>query len=475
MEFRVLIVDDEETYARSLMRLLARRGISVDHAATCADGRARAARRGYDLVLLDFLLPDGSGLDLIGPLRASRPESRREPPRVLMMTAFGTIENAVEAMRRGAFDYVTKSTAIDGIVERVLDARRVAQATPGELPGEEAVRAPGLLGESREIREARTRIVEVARAPDTTVLLAGESGTGKGVAARAIHALGARSGEPFVAIDCVALPATLAESELFGHEKGAFTGAERAKPGKLEMCGRGTVLLDEIGDMEIGLQGKLLRVLEERTFERVGGVKPQALAARVIAASHHDLAALTAEGRFRLDLFHRLSVFPIAIPPLRERGDDVVLLAEHFTRDFAARLGKPLHPLGKAVQDALRGYDFPGNVRELKNVIERAAILASGPEITVDLLPPRVLAGRQRAALLGSLPGEGGRTIRPVQPGSAGGLTVEFRPGTDTLDGLERRLLEEALRMADGKKGRAAELLGISRFALLRRVEKYRL
>ncbi len=470
MEFRALIVDDEETYARSLMRLLARRGVTVDHAATCADGLARVRKRAYDLVLLDFLLPDGSGLDLIGPIRAARSGRKGASPQVLMMTAFGTIENAVEAMRRGAFDYVTKSTAIDGIVERVLDARRVAEARPADGAGDEtaaALAVAGLLGDSREIREARERIHEVARAPDTTVLLTGESGTGKGVAARAIHTSGGRAGEPFVAIDCVALPPTLAESELFGHDKGAFTGAERQKPGKLELAGRGTVLLDEIGDMELGLQGKLLRVLEERTFEHVGGVKALEMQARVIAASHRDLASLVEEGKFRLDLYHRLSVFPIHIPALRERGDDVVLLAEHFTREFAARMGKPIGPLAAEVRDALVGYDFPGNVRELKNVIERAVILAATDTITVELLPPRVLAGRQEPGAARDRP-----RLGPA-PSGGRGLTVEFRPGQDTLDGLERRLLEEALRLADGKKSRAAELLGISRFALLRRVEKY--
>jgi transcriptional regulator with GAF, ATPase, and Fis domain len=222
------------------------------------------------------------------------------------------------------------------------------------------------------------------------------------------------------------------------------------------------VLLDEVGDMEPPLQGKLLRVLEERTYERVGGVRSLAFEARVIAASHRDLAALVEEDRFRLDLFHRLSVFPIALPPLRERAGDVALLADHFLAEFGARLGKPL-ALAPSARDALAGYDFPGNVRELKNVVERAAILAPGPEVTPVELPPRIT----EAPRLGREP----HAVK-AQPGGRG-LTVEFRPGTDTLDGLERRLLEEALRLADGKKSRAAELLGISRFALLRRVEKY--
>jgi len=462
-DFRTLIVDDEETYAQSLRRLLTKRGLQVDVAGTFAEGLAQIRRRSYDLVVLDYMLPDGSGIDLIPPIRALKPA-----PTVLMMTAYGTIENAVEAMRRGASDYVTKSTELPAIVERVLDAARVARLRAEVEPKAavlDASRFAGLLGDSLAIKEARERISEVAQASDTTVHLTGESGTGKGVAARAIHALGPRAKEPFVAIDCVALPPTLAESELFGHEKGAFTGAGERKPGKLEAAGRGTALLDEVGDMDPMLQGKLLRVLEERTFERVGGVKPIEMGARVISASHRDLAALVEEGKFRLDLYHRLSVFPITIAPLRARGDDVVLLCDHFVTEYAGKLNKTLRlpsVVGGEFLEVLCAYDFPGNVRELKNVVERAVILAKGDSLGADLLPDRM-----RAAPRG----------RPVTLGITGasptGLTLEFKPGQDTLDGFERRLLEEALRMAQGKKSKAAEILGISRFALLRRVEKF--
>jgi two-component system NtrC family response regulator len=463
LEFRTLIVDDEETYAASLKRLLARRGVRADVAGTFADGLASAKKNRYDLVILDYMLPDGNGLDLIEPIRALRPA-----PTVLMMTAFGTIENAVEAMRRGAYDYVTKSTELPAIVERVIDAEKIARArvdteTTAAMVAEEAAKFSGLLGESASIKEALRRIAEVARAPDTTVLLTGESGTGKGVAARAIHALSARSDEPFVAIDCVALPATLAESELFGHEKGAFTGAAERKPGKLEVAGKGTVLLDEVGDMDPALQGKLLRVLEERTFERVGGVKPIEMGARVISASHRDLGALVEENKFRLDLYHRLSVFPIAIAPLRARGEDVIVLANHFIGEYGSRMQKKVVPVGGEVRAMMLAYDWPGNVRELKNVIERAVILAQG-EVTPDLLPERMREVPRAAG-----------TIKLGMPESKGGLMLEFRPGQDTLDDLERRLLEEALRMAGGKKAKAAEILGISRFALLRRVEKFNL
>jgi two-component system NtrC family response regulator len=463
MDFRTLIIDDEETYALSLKRLLHRRGLPADVAGTCAEGLSRSRKGRYDLVVLDYNLPDGNGLDLIPPMRALKPA-----PTVLMMTAFGTIENAVEAMRRGASDYITKSTELPAIVERVIEVERVtrlrAEAQERRLPASDNDGiASGLLGDSPLVKEARLRIAEVAASPDTTVLLTGESGTGKGVAARAIHALSVRADRPFVAIDCVALPPTLAESELFGHEKGAFTGAGERKPGRLEVAGKGTVLLDEVGDMEPMLQGKLLRVLEERTFERVGGVKPIEMGARVISASHRDLGALVEEGRFRLDLYHRLSVFPISIAPLRARGDDVLLLAEHFAREFAARMGKPVPSLPKETREILSAYDFPGNVRELKNVIERAVILDKDRELAPQLLPERMAtAPRPRG---------------PVKIGVAGarsdGLTIDFRPGTDTLDDCERRLLEEALRMANGKKSKAAQILGISRFALLRRVEKF--
>ena len=422
-------------------------------------------REAFELVLTDLRMPGMSGIDLLKKIREAQPEIE-----VIVITAHGNIENAVEAMRRGAMDYVTKSTALPDVVERVAEAERVARASlkVPAAPAQSLTQA--FLGESPAMREVRARIEEVAQSPDTTVLLTGESGTGKGIAARAIHGLSARASEPFVSIDCVALPTPLAESELFGHEKGAFTGAERMKPGRLEVAARGTVLLDEIGDMEWPLQGKLLRVLEERTFERVGGVRPVQMEARVIAASHRDLSQLVGEKRFRLDLFHRLSVFPISIPPLRQRGDDIVLLARHYAQEFAQRLGKQL-ALSHETCELLLHYDFPGNVRELRNLMERAVILAPAGStvLTPDLLPPRVselTVQRHITPPLGVPVSSGG-----AQRGN--GLTVTFEPGRDTLEHLERRLLEEALRMAGGKKVKAAEILGISRFALLRRIEKF--
>ena len=463
MNFRTLIVDDEETYALSLKRLLLRRGVEADVAGTAQGGLSAARSGGYDLVILDYMLPDGNGLDLIPPIRALRP-----PPTVLMMTAYGTIENAVEAMRRGASDYITKSTELPAIVERVVEVERIArlktevELRSGSPAAVDPARMPELLGESAAVKEVRARILEVARAQETTVLLTGESGTGKGVVARAIHTLSPRTKEPFVAVDCVALPATLAESELFGHEKGAFTGADARKPGRLEVAGRGTVLFDEIGDMELSLQGKILRVLEERTFDRVGGVKPIEMNARVISASHRDLGRLVEEGKFRLDLYHRLSVFPITIAPLRARGDDILLLADRFAIEYATRAGKRPAIVIPSTRELLLAYDWPGNVRELKNVIERAVILEQHGELAPDHLPDRVRERSHR-----------GPPRVGVAGASGAGLTIEFRPGIDTLDDCEKRLLSEALKMAGGKKAKAAEILGISRFALLRRVEKF--
>jgi DNA-binding NtrC family response regulator len=447
-EWRTLIVDDEETYARALQRLLGRRGVEADVATTAAEGLLRARRHPYTLVVLDYLLPDGTGLDLIGPLRQLRP-----PPTVLMMTAFGTIENAVEAMRRGASDYLPKSTALADVVERVVEAERVARAARQVAPASSSSASAfaslnqAFLGESAPMQQVRARIAEVAASPDTTVLLHGESGTGKGIAARAIHAMSARASEPFVAIDCVALPTPLAESELFGHEKGAFTGAERQKPGRLEMAARGSVLLDEIGDMEWPLQGKLLRVLEERTFERVGGVRPVSFEARVIAASHRDLGLLVSEKKFRLDLFHRLSVFPIHLPALRERGVDTLLLAQHFLADFAARLGKQL-TLSREVSELLSHYDFPGNVRELRNLTERLVIL------TPDDL---IRAGDVRAVLPG---------------GSAPKAHGLYRPGIPfrvLVEEAERQIIQDALTHHAGQMAATARALDLERSHLYKK------
>jgi two-component system response regulator AtoC len=317
-----------------------------------------------------------------------------------------------------------------------------------------------LIGDSPALAELRARACDLARAQRTTVLVSGESGTGKGVVARLIHAMSARRNEPFVHLDCTSLPATLAESELFGYERGAFTGADRARVGKLEAARGGTLFLDEIGDLDASLQAKLLRVLEERSFERVGGVTPVPFEARVIAATHRDLLQAVADGRFRFDLYHRLSVVPLRVAPLRERGDDVVRLSAHFIEHFAAFLERPLAPLSPEAQEQLRIYDFPGNVRELRNLIERAAVLSPSPDISETLIRELKECGRLREPRRDT-------TSDVDQRGVVG-----FRLGVDRLEDFQDRLLTEALDLAEGNLSRAAALIGISRFAAQRRRRK---
>ncbi len=449
--FRVLIVEDEHLYAQALVDELERWRIPVEVAGNCAEALRLAESRPdhYRAVLLDHRLPDRQGLQIIPRLRALQSEAV-----VIMMTAYHTIPDAVQAIRLGAEDYIVKETSLEPIVDRVLEVRRHRQARANDSGWHEHNRE-GLLGRSPGMRRVFEQLDKVRRAPDTTVLLTGETGVGKEVAARSLHAMSRPAGSPFVAIDCVALPSNLAESLLFGHEKGAFTGADQTRAGALAEAADGSLLLDEIGDMDQQLQGKLLRVLECRSFSRVGSVREQPLRARVIAATNRDLGQLVEQGRFRHDLYQRLCVFPIRIPALRERGDDVLLLAEHFRAFFAERMGKQIAPPGIEVRAQLLSYGFPGNVRELKNIIERAVIMADGERVECQHLPRRVLAAD-----------EGPR-------GQPDTVPVDFRPGVDTLESLEKRMIRHALEQAGHVKTEAARLLGISRFQLLRRMERH--
>lgn len=445
--FLVLVVDDERLFARTLARVLECEGMMAHVAHTAAEALERATSGArYDAVLLDHKLPDDDGIRLIGPLMARLPGVP-----VVVMTAYDSIPSAVQAMRQGAEDYLVKQTDLRPIVEKVLelekkrDLRRKASQWDAHKEG-------GILGESPAIRTVKDQLERVARKTDTTVLLTGETGVGKEVAARWLHKRSRPEGSPFVAVDCAALPANLVESLLFGHERGAFTGAERTRKGAFEEAGNGTIFLDEIGEMEVGLQGKLLRVLEGRAYCRVGSVQERPVEARVIAATNRDLMELVKAGRFRFDLYQRLSVFPVHIPPLRRRGDDILLLAEHFIAFFCSKMGVRRKSLAKEARQLLLNYDYPGNVRELKNIIERALILCDTDTISAEHLPDRVVAGgRDRTD----------------------DLALDFVPGIDTLESLEYRLIRQALRESGGVKSRAAKLLGISRFQLLRRMEKY--
>jgi DNA-binding NtrC family response regulator len=445
--FSALIVDDENLYAQAIGREIGRQGISCDLAYSCAEALRWVANRQYGVILLDHRLPDDDGIRIIPQLLAQQPDAA-----LVMMTAYQTIPNAVQAIRHGAEDYIVKEASLAPIIERVLELRQRAQLREEAHRATEA-KCQGLLGRSSAMRLVIDELTKVAAAKDTTLLLSGETGVGKEVACRFVHSLSRPASSPLVVVDCLALPENLVESLLFGHERGAFTGAQELQTGAFEEARDGTVFLDEIGDMELG-QGKLLRVLESRTFRRLGSSREILLRARVVAATNQDLSALVQAGRFRQDLFQRLAVFPIHIPPLRERGDDVLLLAEHFRILYGERLNKPTEPFAKEVSDALLGYAYPGNVRELKNIIERAVILTESPRIEPRHLPHRVLSlGRK-----GTLPA--------TQP-------LGVVPGVDSLVDMEVRMIRQAMRQACNVRTEAAKLLGISRFQLLRRMRKF--
>jgi DNA-binding NtrC family response regulator len=378
------------------------------------------------------------------------------------MTAYGSIQDAVTAMREGAMDFLAKPVDPDHLllmVERAIAQRRML--TDYFLLKQELAErrgAPRIIGEDAQLRQVSQQLHRAA-ATDATVLLEGESGTGKELFARALHALSPRADGPFVAINCAAIPDTLLETELFGHEKGAFTGASARKPGRFELAHRGTLFLDEIGDLPLALQAKILRALEEKRFERVGGTQLLHVDVRVVAATNRNLKQRVAERQFREDLFFRLSVFPIQIPPLRERSDDVVILARHFVDRFCRDMNKKTLVLSPAAIDELRTYSWPGNVRELQNCIERAVILSEG-----DTIHPRHLnlSFRQPAAPAATSPWD--------QVDLSGTLADALRRATTEV---ERRKIEQAIREAAGNKPRAADLLQVSYKTLLQKLKDY--
>jgi DNA-binding NtrC family response regulator len=384
---------------------------------------------------------------------------------VIVMTAYGSIEDAVTAMKEGALDFLAKPVDPDHLlllVGRALEQRRLV--TENLLMKEElAVRrgAPQLVGEDPSLRKVFASLQRAA-ATDTTVLLEGESGTGKELFARSLHALSPRAEAPFVAINCAAIPETLLETELFGHEKGAFTGAVARKPGKFEMAHRGTLFLDEIGDLPLALQAKILRALEERRFERVGGTALVTVDVRLVAATNKGLRAAVAARRFREDLFFRLSVFPITVPPLRERGGDIPVLARYFVDRFCRDLKKKLLTLSPGALEQLQTYRWPGNVRELQNCIERAVILADG-----DTILPRHL----NLSFVQTSP-----ETEPVNPWAHVDMTGSLTEVTKRVTvEVERLKIEETLREAEGNKGRAAELLQVSYKSLVSKLREYRM
>jgi two-component system NtrC family response regulator len=416
-----------------LAGFLRKRGFDVRQAASAADAIALAKAHTIDLVVTDLRMPDRDGLELLDELHRINPEVP-----AILMTAFGTIRTAVEAMKRGAADYLTKPIDLDELevlIARVLE-RHALLSENAELRRqvEQKYRLQGLTTANARMQEAIS-VAARAAASTVTVLIRGESGTGKELLARAIHQASPRRSGPFVAVSLAALPDTLIESELFGHERGAFTGADRERRGRFELAGGGTLMLDEVGDLPRGTQVKLLRVLQERTFERLGGMRPITSDVRIVAATNRDLETLVRAGEFREDLFYRLNVVTIGLPPLRERREDIPGLVEQFLARYAAQeASRPT--VSREAMDALVKYHYPGNVRELENIIQRAVALARSPLISRSDLADYVLGLRAESSDGASLP--------------------------EQVASLERRLIREALARAGGVQTQAARLLGIS-------------
>jgi len=452
----LLLVEDKAELRAMLRKALERAGYAVEEApdGSSAVNKVRAQR--FLVVLTDLKLPGCSGLDV---LRASKEADPTIP--VILITAFGSVEEAVTAMKEGAFDFIQKPVDLDHLKLLVERAARQQELLRENLLLREEYAArygfPRIVGEHRSMKEVSAQVQRLA-ATDSTVLLLGESGTGKELFARAIHHLSARRDYPFVALNCAAIPEGLVENELFGHERGAYTGAGARKIGKMELAHRGTVFLDEIGELPPAIQSKLLRVLEERRFDRVGGTQPIEVNVRILTATNKDLRGAVAEKSFREDLYFRISTVPITIPPLRERGDDVFLLAEHFLAKFRQEFRKASLELTEEARARLASYAWPGNVRELQNAMERAAILSDGHAIApadLQLPTPRPDSGQiPDGTVQESFNWEG--TLQDVS--------------ARALEHVERFKIEAALRECKWNKTRAAEKLGVSYKTLLNKI-----
>jgi len=456
--FPVLLVEDKDSLRAMLRHALEAQGHTVLEARDEPEAVQQLRQSRPAVVLTDLKLPTGDGF---GVLRAAK-ELDAEL-QVVVMTAYGSIQDAVTAMREGAMDFLAKPVDPDHLllmVERAIAQRRMLSEYI-LLKEEMAERrgAPKIIGEDGKLRHVLQQLHRAA-ATDATVLLEGESGTGKELFARGLHALSPRAEGPFVAINCAAIPDTLLETELFGHEKGAFTGAAARKPGRFEMAHRGTLFLDEIGDLPLALQAKILRALEEKRFERVGGTQSLHVDVRVVAATNRNLKQRVAERQFREDLYFRLSVFPIQIPPLRERAHDVLILARNFVDRFCRDMNKKPLTLSPAALDELQAYAWPGNVRELQNSIERAVILCEG-----DTIHPRHLNLSFR---------EPSAAQPPASPWEQIDLSGTMNDALRRVNGeVERRKIEQALRDAGGSKQRAAEALQVSYKTMLQKLKEY--
>ena len=447
---RLLVVDDEQSMREFLESFLRREGYDVSTAADVDTALAYLESDEIDLVITDMQMPEKTGIDLIIETRELSPETA-----MIVVTGFGTTDSAISAMREGAYDYLTKPFKVDElriVIEKALEKKLLSNENhrlKEELRSQS--RSRNIIGHSRVMQEVHELIGQVAETK-TNVLVYGESGTGKELVARAIHDQSPRSGKPFVAINCGAIPENLIESELFGHVKGAFTGALQNKDGLFEAATGGTLFLDEIGELSHPLQVKLLRALQEKSIRRVGDTADRKIDVRIVSATNRRLEDEVAAGRFREDVYYRLNVIQLTLPPLRDRPEDIPLLAQHFIRRFADEIGKEVEGMDGEAFDMLSTYGFPGNVRELENLIERAVALARGPVIGTALLPPTVTAN----------PSTG-----PISRIDDEGVDLEALVAT-----YERSLLSEALSKTGGIKKKAARLLGISFRSFRYRLEK---
>ncbi|HEY7309866.1 MAG TPA: sigma-54 dependent transcriptional regulator [Gemmataceae bacterium] len=450
---KLLVIDDEESVRYSFRYVYEDQDVQVLTAATAAEGWQQLEEHDPDAVVLDLQLPDRSGLELFADIQAVDP---KRP--VIFITAHGTADTAIEAMKQGAFDYLVKPVDLETLtrlLDRAFTASRLMH-TPAVLPAE--LDGDQIIARSRAMQEMCKLVGRVAP-QDVNVLILGESGAGKELVARALYQHSSRADKPFLAINCAAIPETLLESELFGHERGAFTGAERRRIGKFEQCDGGTLFLDEIGDMKPALQAKMLRVLQEQSFERVGGNDTVHTRVRILAATNQNLEKLVAEERFRADLYYRLKAVTIAVPPLRERPEDVAELAHYFLFRFNRELGLNLLDLAPETLELLHGYSWPGNVRELQGVIQQAMLNASG-----TLLLPEFLSPHLRQHPIPVSPVAAPVTLPGLQTLVASLLeTDEAGLYARVLEAMERQLLSQILQHTHGHQTRASEILGISR------------
>ena len=448
---QVLVVDDERLVRWSLAKRLRADGLDVLEAETAAEALSKA-EKDPDVVILDYHLPDGDGLSVLQQLRQGDPDLP-----VIMLTAHKDAETIVAAMKAGAVDYVTKPFEVSDVATRVSRALELTRSNRELRRMKEDLARPfgldSIVGDSPVTNNVKALALKVAQSPNSTVLITGESGTGKDLLAKVIHYSSSRARRPFLNITCSALPETLLESELFGHERGAFTDARQQKRGLFEQADEGTVFLDEVAETVPTFQAKLLRFLEERAFRRLGGTADIKVDVRVIAATNQDLEKTVRDGKFREDLYYRLNVLRVEMPPLRDRGDDVLLLARRFVRTFGSELRRPAQTLSPAAEQALLAYHWPGNVRELRNLVERAVILAEG-----NTLEPSDFKSLQTM----------GRSVQ-----AASGGDIQLPSEGLNLEEVERKLVTMALERTKGNQTKAAALLGLHRDQIRYRIEKF--